>query len=130
MKGDTTVKKSVRIFALALALVTVVAVLASCGGTKLSGTYEGKADLFGIAGGSVTYKFSGSDVTITSTGKILTVEKTETKKATYEIKEKDDGSMTITFTYKDDGEKSETLSFKQDKENKTITIGGVTYTKK
>ena len=61
-------KKSVRIFALALALVTVVAVLASCGGTKLSGTYEGKADLFGIAGGSVTYKFSGSDVTITSTG--------------------------------------------------------------
>lgn len=123
-------RKSMRILSLTLALLTVVAVLASCGGTKLSGTYEGKADLFGIAGGSVTYKFSGSNVTITSTGKILTVEKTETKKATYEIKEKDDGSMTITFTYKDDGDKSETFSFKQDKDNNTITIAGVTYTKK
>ena len=120
-------KKSIRILALAMAMLTVVAVLASCS-TKLSGTYEGKADLFGIAGATVTYKFSVSKVTITSTGSLLGLEKTETKKATYEIKDKDDGTQSITLTYDDDT--SETLSFKQDKENKTITIGVVTLTKK
>lgn len=119
-------KKSIRFIALALAVLSVMLVFASCG-KKLSGTYTGKADLFGLAGASVTYKFSGKKVTITSTASILGQEKTETKTAKYAITEKDDGTMSITFTY-DDG-KSDTQIFKENKENKTITIGIVTLTK-
>lgn len=120
-------KKTIRILALTMALLMVAVVFASCAKT-LSGTYTGEADLFGLAGATVTYKFSGSNVTITSTGKLLGMEKTETKEAKYEITEKDDGTMSITFTY-DDG-KTETQTFKEDKDAGTITIGLVTLTKK
>lgn len=124
-------KKTVRILSLTLAVLMLAATaltLASCS-TKLSGTYEGKADLFGFAGASVSYEFSGSKVTVTVTGSVLGFEKSETKKGTYEIKDKDDGTQTITFTY--DGESSsDTVPFSQDKDAKTITIGGITYNKK
>ena len=120
-------KKFTKILALVLVVTTVVCVLASCG-IKLSGTYAGKADLFGLAGAEVSYKFIGSKVTITSKAKIAGFEKTEIKDAKYEIIRNDDGTLSIKFTY-DDGTSAYTAKFAQDKNAKTITIDGITYTK-
>ena len=77
-------------------LVGALFTLVSCGG-PLSGTYEG--DLFDL-------KFSGNDVTVS-------FEKIETTiKGTYEIKEKDDDSKTITFDFiKNEDDKEQTTAF-------------------
>lgn len=124
-------KTVIRIISAALVISALCMVLASCA-TVLSGTYTGKADLFGLVGGEVSYKFSGSKVTITSKANIAGFEKTSTYDGKYSIEDKNDGTQTITFTF-DSGDADEyngTMSFSQDKDAGTIKIGGVTYTKK
>ena len=93
-------KKSIRILALALALLTVVTVLASCG-NKLSGEYECKVGLV-----TVSIKFSGSKATFTGASQIV---------------DKDDGSQAIEFTV-EEGKDPVSLPFSQDKDKKTITL--------
>lgn len=132
-------KNVIRLIAVALVVVMTVSALASCGVT-LSGTYEAKADLAGVAGSSTSYKFSGSKYTLTTTGNLLGSSTSSEQKGTYKIDKKTETNsngdktttMTITFTWKDaDGkEQSTTLPFSQNKENKTITIGVLTLTKK
>ena len=98
-------KKSIRILALALALLTVVTVLASCG-NKLT----------------VSIKFSGSKATFTGASQIpgLTAV-TDGKEVTYKIVDKDDGSQTIEFTV-EEGKDPVSMPFSQDKDKKTITL--------
>lgn len=120
-------KKFTKVISLALVLVMALAVLASCG-TKLSGTYS-----LTVAGITTSYKFSGSKVTLTVKQTLLG-ESEETFKGTYKITKDDDGNQIIEFTFKDkDGKDSEKYStksaFSQNKDDKTITIGVVTYKK-
>ncbi|MCQ2771536.1 MAG: hypothetical protein MJ236_07065 [Clostridia bacterium] len=119
-----------RIIALSLVVVMVAVLLCSCA-TTLSGEYTAAAGSTTIAGGSVTYKFSGSKVTMTTTAGALGFEKTTTVNGTYKIVDGERGQQ-ITFTMKNDKgeETSSTVSFSQDKDAKTITIAGVTYKKK
>ena len=119
-------KKSLRILALALVLVTVVAAFASCG-KKLSGTYS--AEIFGT-GTKMT--FDGKNVkiaiTVTLLGEVASLD------ATYKIK--DDK---ITFEIADEDEISNELAKKVVAElekpaafeegDNYIKIGGVKYTK-
>lgn len=119
-----------KIIAMVLVVAMMAIALTSCA-TKLSGSYTATADVLGLAGGSTTYKFSGSKVTIVVTASVLGVEKTTEFEGKYEIKDKDDGTQTITFTFEDEdaGSYNGTLSFSQDKKAKTVSIGGVKYTK-
>lgn len=122
-------KTAIRIISLALVAIMLLSVLCSCA-TTLSGTYSGKADVFGLAGAEVTYKFSGSKVTVTSKANVLGFEKTTEYSGTYKIADSDDGKQTITFTFDGDASSfSGTSSFSMDKESGTIKIGGITYTK-
>lgn len=118
-----------KIIALSLVVVMVAVLLCSCA-TTLSGEYTAAADIT-FASGSVTYKFSGSKVTMTTTAGALGFEKTTTVNGTYKIVDGERGQQ-ITFTMKNDKgeETSSTVSFSQDKDAKTITIAGVTYKKK
>ncbi len=119
-----------KIIALTLVLAMVALVFTSCG-TMLSGEYSGNASIFGIVGGEVTYKFTGSKVTVTTKATVLGFEKETSYTGTYKIATGDDGKQTITFTYEGDGSSySGSQSFSQDKSAKTITIGGITYNKK
>lgn len=119
-------KTLVRVLSLALLTVMLVTVLASCGG--LSGDYVGEIEVAGQKI-SVTYSFSGDDVTITTKTTILGQVNTETKEATYEITENDDGTKEITFTMEIDGkEESNTVTFEEGDDY--IKLGGIKYTKK
>lgn len=119
-----------KIIALTLVLAMAALLLTSCA-TMLFGEYTGKASLFGFASGEVTYKFSGSKVTVTVKASVLGFEKETSYSGTYKIAKGDDGKETITFTYEGDGSNySGSQSFSQDKSAKTITIGGATYNKK
>lgn len=113
----------VKALALALALVTVVCLLASCGKT-ISGTYAADVGSTSIIGGSATYKFSGSKVTISVTAGIAGFEKTTAFEGKYEINE---DQITFTFEDSDAGKYNGTQSF--EKGDDYIKIGGVTYTK-
>ncbi len=116
---------------LALVLVlSLVFVMASCGKT-LSGTYSADGSLFGLAGGKVSFTFSGSKVTVSETKTFLGNTSTEEYKGSYEITEADDGTMSIKFTFEDsDASKyAGTKTFKENKDAGTITIGMTTYTK-
>ena len=98
-------RKSIRVLAVAMALLMVMAVLSSCG-TKLSGTYEGFL---------TTLTFDGDKV-VASAGPISI-------EGTYKI---DGDKITLTFgndTLKLGGEHT----FEQDGD--TIKIGGISYTK-
>lgn len=123
------VKKMKKVLALVLAL-SLVFVLVSCGKT-LSGTYTASGDVFGLAGGKVSFTFSGSKVTVSETKTFLGNSSTEEYKGSYEITEADDGSMSIKFTFEDsDASKyAGTKTFKENKDAGTITIGMTTYTK-
>ena len=110
------------VLALTLVLCMVLS-LASC--TKmLSGKYT-NTDL------KTSYEFSGNKVTKTSPslGAILGGSGNVVKEGTYEIKEAEDGTFTITFTWT--AEDIETAAFTEVEVNgeKSIKIGLVTYTK-
>ncbi len=115
-------KKTVRIIALAMALLMVGMLFVACGNT-LSGSYTKKGLI-----ANTTLEFSGKDVTI-SYGKVEI-------KGTYEI---EDDKITITLPEEEDdsileaafktilNELTGTKSF--EKTDDGIKIGGVEYTK-
>ena len=120
-------KKLVRVLSLTLVAVMLCATLASCG--KVSGAYAAEIDL-GVASGKITYDFGAfGKVTTTVEGALLGQTEAKTYEGKYEITEKDDGKMEITFTFEDADAKeySGTQSFSIDKENDTIKIGLITY---
>ena len=121
-------KKSIRIMAVVLALLMVTFVFASCGKT-IKGTYKAEVGLGGLAGYTATYEFSGKKVEITKTTSLLGSTNTTTMNGTYEITEKDDGTMEITITLEkgDDDIKSGTYTFEQGEDY--IKIGLVQYNK-
>lgn len=123
-------KKAVKIISLALVVVIVGAMLASCS-KMLLGTYSGKGSVFGVIGGEISYKFAGSNVTIAVTTEVLGFSKTTEYKGKYEIKESD-GKETITFTFEGDGSTyNGTSSFAEGKDDTGayIMIGGSKYYK-
>lgn len=122
MKGDSTMKKSVRILALVMALTLLTLALVACGNT-LSGSYTKKGWLT-----NTTLEFSGKNVTITM-GSLEA-------KGTYTI---EDDKITIEFPEDEDDTKLDavikgiinelvgTKSF--EKTDDGIKIGGVEYKK-
>ena len=121
-------KSIIRILALALVVVMAGALLVSCGKT-ISGTYKGEVDAFGLAGATVTYKFSGKKVAITATASVLGFEKTVESDGTYEITENDDGTLAITFTFENEDAKSYGGTVSYEKTDDGIKLGGVEYKK-
>lgn len=122
-------KRITKAIALVLVFSLLCIALASCGKT-LSGTYSATigGDTIGV---KTSYKFSGSKVTITVGGSLLGASTETSIDGTYEITE-EDGAQFITFTFKsgDDASKySGKHTFAENKDNKTITIDGVVYTK-
>lgn len=110
-------KKSIRIMALVMAVLMVTLVLASCG-TKLSGEYVGTGLLSGV-----TYKFSGSKVTVSINAVVTTV----TLEGKYSIK---DDKITFTFEGNSDDATKYGGEHTFKKVDGGITIDGVTYNKK
>jgi len=129
-------KKIVSLLLVCVMLVSCIGMLASCG-KKLSGAYtlDATAEVAGVKSGAVTtYDFSGSKVTLTIDTYVLNNKSTASYEGKYEIAEKDDGSLEITFTFTDDkGEEvkdhSTTKVLKESEDGKSITIGLLTYTK-
>lgn len=121
-------KKSIRIMAVVMALLMVTLVFASCGKT-IKGTYKAEIGLGGLAGYTATYEFSGKKVEISKTATLLGQSTTTNFEGTYEITEKDDGTMEITITLEtsDDDIKSGTYTFEQGEDY--IKIGLVQYNK-
>ena len=122
-------KKITKAVALVLVFSLLCIALVSCGKT-LSGTYSATigGDTVGV---KTSYKFSGSKVTITVGGSVLGASTETSIEGTYEITE-EDGAQFITLTFKsgDDASKySGKHTFAENKDNKTITIDGVVYTK-
>ena len=123
-------KKLVRVLSLTLVAVMLCATLASCG--KVSGAYAAELDL-GVASGKVTYDFGAfGKVAMTVEGDtIFTDAKSKTYEGKYEITEKEDGKMEITFTFEDENDDTKTYggtqAFAIDKDNDTVKIGLVTY---
>lgn len=108
-------KKSVRIMAVAVALLMVALVLASCGEVKLSGDY--KCDDTKVLDVTLTFDKDGN---VTAKGTlVLSVE----VKGTYSIK---DDKITLNF-----GDDKFNLGGEHsfEKDGKTIKIDGVSYTK-
>ena len=126
-------KKSVKIIAMIMVLAIAGALLASCS-TTLSGTYSGEIGSSSLIGAKATYKFSGSNVTLTVSGSLLGATSSTEYKGTYTIDQKDDGTETITFNFTDsDTTYNGTFDFsrgKNDDGTPTIKIGLITYTKK
>ena len=126
-------KTFVRVVALSLIAVMMVCVLASCGKT-ISGTYEAKVGVEGLAGYTATYTFSGKKVTAVKTAEIAGFEKETTLNGTYEITENDDGELQIkiSFETEDDDVKSGIFPFSEGEEDgvKYIKIAGIKYTEK
>lgn len=110
-------KTFVKVIALALVLVTLTSVLASCG-ARLSGKYS----LEGFGTG-VVYEFKGSKVFITLKVAGFSGEATEGK---YKIK---DDKITFTFESDDDDVKKYDGTFDFEKGDDYIKIAGVKYTK-
>lgn len=109
-------KNIIRVSALALVIVMLTAVLASCGGP--SGTYESAE----VIGSGLSYTFKGSKVTI----KVKLLGTVTSFEGKYKI---DGEEITFTFEDEDDGadKYSGTMTFEQGDDY--IKIGGVKYTK-
>ena len=121
-------KKSIRILAVVMALLMVTLVFASCAKT-LKGTYKAEIGIGVLAGYTASYTFSGKKVEISKTATVLGSSKTTTLEGTYEIAEKDDGTMEITITLdsEDDDIKSGTFTFEEGEDY--IKIGLIKYDK-
>ncbi len=115
-------KKSVRVIAVAMALLMVGMLLVACGST-ISGTYSNEIEVLGIASGT-TFEFKGSKVSMTIKVAGMSGDPIE---GTYKI----DGDK-ITFTFEGDSEDAkkwnQELPF--EKTDDGIKIGGVEYKKK
>lgn len=107
-----------KVIALVILAAILCVTLASCG-VMLSGEYKTTE----VLGAYSSLKFSGNKVTRVTSASILGK---DTQNGTYSIK---DNTITFVFT-NDNGEKvEESYEFAQNTEAKTITVGGVTYTK-
>ncbi len=106
-------KNIIRVSALALVIVMLTAVLASCGGP--SGTYEAE-----VLGQGTSYTFKGSKVTL----KVKLLGTVTSFEGKYKI-----SGDEITFTFEDDDAKeyNQTLAFEQGDDY--VKIGMVKYTK-
>lgn len=113
----------------ALAMITVLFCmsLVACG-NKLSGTYSATGDLFGVAGSTTTYKFSGSKVTVSVSASVLGFEKNNSFDGTYELVE-EDGKNYIVFTFGDEDAGSYSGKFSFAETENGIKISGVEYKK-
>ena len=114
-------KKTTKIIALALVLVTLVCVLASCG-KKLSGEYYVGDKEFTKSYTSYTFKGSKVKVEVYALGNKVTGDSFEAK---YSIK---DGEITFTWEDADGNEKTNTQTF-EELEDGSIKIGLIKYTK-
>lgn len=96
-------KKAVKIISLALVVVIVGAMLASCS-KMLSGTYTVSGD-YVVVGTKTSLTFNGNKVTVTNTVTSI-IGSTEPKDyiGTYEIKTGTDGTQTITFTFDEEND--------------------------
>ena len=121
-------KKSIRIMAVVMALLMVTLVFASCGKT-IKGTYKAEVGLGGLAGYTATYTFSGKKVTAVKTAEIAGFEKETTLNGTYEITEKDDGTMEITITLENDDDDIKSGTYVFEEGENYIKIGLVKYDK-
>ena len=122
-------KKAIRIISIALVIIIVGTMLASCS-KMLMGTYSGTGLL-----SKQSYTFSGNKVTLTLTVDLSVLGSSTTElKGTYEITKATDGTQSITFTFddKDGSSYSGTYSFDDGKDDTGafIKIGGSTYYKK
>ena len=144
-------KKFLRFASLALVALMLVSALAACGKVK-TGVYTAEAgvdlfadvldlgvDLSGLGGVidlprvASTISFESSDeLTWYLKGEFLGAKIDWSASGTYEILEKEDGSLEIAIKLpnEEDAEKSVeiTLPFASDKDAKTVTVGSVTYT--
>ena len=134
--------KKVLSLVLALSLLCgCVFTLASCSGNTLSGEYKAEvsvsdvmADLFSgwdlssLAKASVTYKFSGKEVTATLLVSLLGVEKTHTVNGTYEIKSAGE-VKNIVFSFEKEDSYFSSATHKFAKGEDFIEIDGIKYTK-
>ena len=121
-------KKTLRFIAVAMVAVMLCLTLASCGKT-ISGKYEAEIDVL-LASYTATYEFSGNKVEITkkSTTILGTVD-TLTLNGTYEITEKDDGTMEITITLENDDDDIKSGTYVFEEGENYIKIGLVKYDK-
>ena len=126
-------KKAIRIISIALVIIIVGAMLASCS-KMLSGTYTATGDLL-VVGTKTSLTFSGNKVTVTSTVTSI-IGSTEPKdyKGTYEIKTGTDGTQTITFTFDEDNDNimsgTHTFEEKTVDGQRIIVIDKTEFTKK
>ena len=120
--------KSIRILAVVMALLMVTLVFASCGKT-LKGAYKAEIGLGGLAGYTAVYEFSGKKVEITKTATLLGQSNTTTLEGTYEITEKDDGTMEITISLETSDDEINSGTFTFEEGENYIKIGLVQYNK-
>ena len=121
-------KKSIRIMAVVMALLMVTLVFASCGKT-IKGAYKADIGLVGLAGYTATYTFSGKKVEISKTATLLGQSTTTNFEGTYEITEKDDGTMEITITLENDDDDIKSGTYVFEEGENYIKIGLVKYDK-
>lgn len=121
-------KTSAKLFALILASVMLVCVLASCGKKVTAGSYTAEIEILGQSAG-VTYTFKGNKIEAESKVEILGFENSKTAEGTYEIVKDDDGDMEIKIDFEDETDifKDGTYSFSEGDDY--IKIAGVKYEK-
>lgn len=128
MKGESTMKNTlIKLLAVAVVAVMLVATLASCG-KSLSGAYSSEVSLLGQSW-DVTYTFKGSKVEAVSKTTLLGKVNTSECAGTYEITENDDGSLEITFDFEDGSDLFKDGTYTLEQGETYIKIGGVQYNK-
>ena len=128
MKGEMTMKNTfVKLIAVAVVAVMLVATLVSCG-KSLSGAYSSEVSLLGQSW-DVTYTFKGSKVEAVSKTTILGQVNTNECTGTYEITENDDGSLEISFDFEEENNLFKDGTYTLTQGEDYIKIGGVQYNK-
>ena len=121
-------KKSIKIFAVALAVVMLCLSLASCDlfGKKLNGKYVNDG---GLLGGETTFEFKGDNVEVSH--KSALTGRVESQEGKYKI---EDDEITFTF-YTEDGDEIENApysgswTFEEDDDGDVIHIGTELFVK-
>ena len=124
-------KKTISTILVCVLLVGTLLSLASCEMFGLvTGTYAKTTEFFGTET-TVTYEFSGKEVTVSTVTKIGNTSTTSNKTGEYEIGENEEGQKTITLTFtNEDGEgtvTTYTFNSGNDDGGSYIEIGGVRY---
>ena len=117
----------IKLLAVAVVAVMLVATLASCG-KSLSGAYSSKIELLGQSW-DVTYTFKGSKVEAVSKATLLGKVTTEESVGEYEIIENADGSLEIKIDFEDENSLFRDGTYTLEQGDDYIKIGGVQYNK-